>query len=158
MKKKGLAVLLIISMLLGISGCSAFGGKSSKKEDEPAVQPSHRWSYPRFLLHGYRLRDITDDHQGRHHIRYRNWFHYIDDQVFRFISGRRELRYPDHELGGSAPEQVVPSEKIREGIGYGSKIQSSEYGPVPYLGLPGLFGAPWRNVRPYGRAYRQDER
>ena len=37
MKKKGLAVLLIISMLLGISGCSAFGGKSSKKEDEPAV-------------------------------------------------------------------------------------------------------------------------
>ena len=26
MKKKGLAVLLIISMLLGISGCSVFGG------------------------------------------------------------------------------------------------------------------------------------
>ena len=35
--KKLLAILLTLSLLLGISGCSVFGGNSSKKDDGPAI-------------------------------------------------------------------------------------------------------------------------
>ena len=56
----------------------------------------------RFLFHGNRLCDLSDEYQGRNHLRCGHRFHHFDDQVLRILSGRSELRYSYHELCGSA--------------------------------------------------------
>ena len=143
-----LSILATVAIFSGI-----FWGGESCRIYRPSLQPSHRRYPAGFRIHGYRLCHISYEQSRRSDIRSRNRCAYHAHQVFRGISGGRVIRYSHNELDGSAHQQVVPFKKIREGIGYGSKIIIHEYGGMPYGNLPCvLFCARW-HVCPYQGAY-----
>ena len=105
-----------------------------------------QYTDPLFNLLTGGLCDISNERQGRYCVRcgYRASYH--ADKIFRLISGRRIIRHPHNELSGAAHQQGVQTEKIREGIDYGSTINIKEHGTLSRHHLPCEFSGTCRCI------------